>query len=73
MSLNETVTTIASTTLGTLTNTTLNLTTTAKPLKSQLFLQSTACQAISGLFAWCALLITAHHVCYRHLFGFMII
>ena len=38
-------------------------TTTIKPhITSQLFLQSTSCQAISGTFAWVALIITIHHV-----------
>ncbi len=31
-------------------------------LSSQLFLTSASCQAISGTFAWVALLITLHHV-----------
>jgi hypothetical protein len=33
-------------------------------LLNQLFLQSTTCQVITGFFAWAALLITAHHVCF---------
>ncbi len=38
-------------------------TTTINPkLNNHLFLQSTACQVITGFFAWAALIITAHHV-----------
>lgn len=38
-------------------------TTTLKPhLSSQIFLTSASCQAISGTFAWIALLVTIHHV-----------
>lgn len=30
----------------------------------QLFLQTVTCQVISGFFAWAALIITIHHVCF---------
>jgi hypothetical protein len=51
------------TTTTTTTTTTVNDSTTSKPhITSQLFLQSASCQAISGTFAWVALIITIHHV-----------
>lgn len=37
-------------------------------LLNQLFLQSTTCQVITGFFAWAALLITAHHVCFIEIY-----
>lgn len=44
-------------------NSTSNAFITIKPhLSSRIFLQSITCQAISGFFAWAALLITVHHV-----------
>jgi hypothetical protein len=48
-------------------NNTQTSTTTSAPilnlhLLNQLFLQTVTCQAISGVFAWSACLITAHHI-----------
>ena len=60
----QSVTTNNSTVLDvSVTSPTILSTTTFKThLSSQLFLQSASCQAISGTFAWVALLITIHHV-----------
>ncbi len=58
------VTTTASfeTTVDFNSTTTPVLTTINPKLNNHLFLQSTACQVVTGFFAWAALIITAHHV-----------
>lgn len=52
----------ATTTASILISTTAAIAGSNKTSPSQLFLQSTACQVVSGLFAWAAFFITAHHV-----------